>query len=198
NRRVTGTTPMAFSGPVGADHPALAANNPPMGTLNNCGHGVTLWGTYLACEENWNGYFGTADASWTPTATEDRYGVAAEGFGYEWHTVDPRFDLAVNRNELSRFGWVVEIDPFDPNSTPVKRTALGRFKHESAAVTEHRGRVVVYSGDDENGEYLYKFVGSEPWRGLRARRKSPLDHGTLYVAKFNDDGSGEWLPLAAG
>jgi uncharacterized protein len=200
NRRITGTTPMAFSGPIGADHPLLASHvSPgPRGTLNNCGSGFTPWGTYLACEENWNGYFGTADTTWTATPLEARYGVTAAGFGYDWHIAEPRFDLAVNRNELNHFGWVVEVDPFDPTSTPVKRTALGRMKHEGATLTESRGRVVVYSGDDENGEYLYKFVSSARWRLLRALGKSPLDHGTLYVAKFNDDGTGTWLPLVHG
>jgi secreted PhoX family phosphatase len=200
NRRVTGTTPMAFSGPVRANHPALRSTTTPtpIGTLNNCAHGVTPWNTYLACEENWNGYFGTDVAGFTPTPLEGRYGVTAAGFGYQWHKAEPRFDLAVNRNELNHFGWVVEVDPFNPNSPPVKRTALGRFKHEGATCTESRGRVVVYSGDDENGDYLYKFVGNAPWRHLRARGQSPLDHGTLYVAKFNADGSGEWLPLVHG
>lgn len=200
NRRVTGTTPMAFSGPVRASHPLLRSSitPAPLGTLNNCAHGVTPWNTYLACEENWNGYFGTDDATWRATPLEERYGVRSAGFGYGWHKAEPRFDLAVNRNELNHFGWVVEIDPFDPNCVPVKRTALGRIKHEGATCTESKGRVVVYSGDDENGDYLYKFVGGAPWRHLRARGLSPLDHGTLYVAKFNADGSGEWLPLAHG
>jgi secreted PhoX family phosphatase len=200
NRRITGTTPMAFSGPVGADHPMLQSSvtPSPIGTLNNCAMGVTPWNTYLACEENWNGYFGTDDANWVRNPLEARYGVTAAGFGYTWHRAEPRFDLAVNRNELNHFGWVVEIDPFDPHSRPVKRTALGRIKHESATCTESRGRIVVYTGDDENGDYLYKFVGSEPWQALRARGESPLDHGTLYVAKFNADGSGEWLPLVHG
>ena len=93
--------------------------------------------------------------------------------------------MALNRNELNHFGWVVEFDPFDPKSQPVKRSALGRTKHEGATCTESKGRVVVYSGDDENGDYLYKFVGNAPWRQLRARGLSPLDHGTLYVAKFS-------------
>ncbi|REE97729.1 PhoX family protein [Thermomonospora umbrina] len=198
NRRVTGSTPVTFSGPVGRAHAALQAKNPAMGTLNNCSNGQTPWGTYLACEENWNSYFGTTDTTWKPNAEQARYGVNAAGFGYKWHQADPRFDLAVNPNEINRFGWVVEIDPFAPESTPVKRTALGRIKHEGATVTESRGRIVVYTGDDQDGEYVYKFVGSAPWRRLRALRKSPLDHGTLYVAKFNDDGSGEWLPLAHG
>ena len=200
NRRITGTTPMAFSGPVQASHPLLQSTITPrpIGTLNNCAHGVTPWDTYLTCEENWNGYFGTDDPSWMRNPLEARYGVTAAGFGYNWHKAEERFDLARNRNELNRFGWVVEIDPFDPRSTPVKRTALGRIKHEGATCTESRGRVVVYSGDDENGDYLYKFVGNAPWRKLRAMGKSPLDHGTLYVAKFHWDGSAEWLPLVHG
>ncbi|GLW63228.1 Tat pathway signal protein [Actinomadura rubrobrunea] len=198
DRRITGATPVTFSGPVHAAHPALRAKNRPMGTLNNCSSGATPWGTYLACEENWNKYFGTTDTSWKPSPELARYGVSAEGGDYKWHTADPRFDVAVNPNETNRFGWVVEIDPFNPRSTPVKRTALGRIKHESATVTESHGRVVVYTGDDQDGEYVYKFVGSAPWRLLRALGRSPLDHGTLYVAKFNDDGSGTWLPLKHG
>jgi hypothetical protein len=200
NRRITGTTPMRFSGPVKATHPLLqsAVTPVPLGTLNNCAHGVTPWGTYLTCEENWNGYFGTADSTWVRNALEARYGVTAAGFGYNWHVAEPRFDLAANRNELNRFGWVVEIDPFHPGSRPVKRTALGRIKHEGATCTESRGRIVVYSGDDENGDYLYKFVGDRPWRERLARGLSPLDHGTLYVAKFGEDGTGSWLPLVHG
>jgi uncharacterized protein len=198
NRRITGTTPMAFSGPVTGNHPALQANNPPMGTLNNCANGHTPWGTYLACEENWDGYFGTAGPI-TLTATEKRYGLSAAGAGYGWHTADPRFDLAQNRNEPNRFGWVVEIDPMDPESTPVKRTALGRIKHEGATVTEGRGgRIVVYTGDDQDGEYLYKFVGSKPWRQVRGQRQSPLDHGVLHVARFGEEGQGAWIPLVHG
>jgi uncharacterized protein len=200
NRRITGTTPMDFSGPVSASHPMLASTVTPrpLGTLNNCAHGFTPWGTYLACEENWNGYFGTADASWVRTPLEARYGVTAAGFGYNWHVAEPRFDVAVNRNELNRFGWVVEIDPFNPKSVPIKRTALGRIKHEGATVVESKGRIVIYAGDDENGEYCYKFVGSQPWRKVRAKGLSPLDQGTLYVGKFNADGTGEWLPLVHG
>jgi len=200
NRRITGTTPMEFSGPVKASHPALQSSitPQPIGTLNNCAMGFTPWGTYLACEENFNGYFGTADAAWTPSAMEARYGISKTGFGYNWHVAEPRFDVALNGNELNRFGWVVEIDPFKPNSTPVKRTALGRFKHEGATVTESKERVVVYSGDDENGDYVYKFVGSQPWKALLAQGRSPLDHGTLYVARFDEVGGGEWLPLVHG
>lgn len=197
NRRITGATPMTFSGPVGAGHPSLQARTPPLGTLNNCAHGHTPWGTYLTCEENWDGYFGT-ESKIDLTDTEERYGLSADGRS-AWHTADRRFDLAGNRNEPNRFGWVVEIDPSDPASTPAKRTALGRLKHENAAVVEGRsGRIAVYTGDDSGGEYLYKFVGSEPWRPVRARGQSPLDHGSLYVARFDEGDRGTWVPLVHG
>ncbi len=206
NRRITGNTPMTFSGPVTAAHPALQSElgNTPKGTLNNCANGYTPWGTYLTCEENWNGFFSTADTTWTPTAAEARYGVTAAGSGYRWHEADPRFDLAKNRKEINRFGWVVEINPFS-GSTPVKRTALGRFKHEGATFAEANGFPVIYMGDDENGDYLYKFVSSIQWRTMRenelfrpASVRSPLDEGVLYVAKFEAGGTGRWLPLVFG
>jgi secreted PhoX family phosphatase len=200
NRRITGTTPMVFSGPVPADHPMLASDlgTPVQGTLNNCAHGATPWNTYLTCEENWHGYFGTEDPSWMPNPTEARYGVTAAGAGYRWHQADPRFDLARNPYEPNRFGWIVEIDPFDPSSTPVKRTALGRIKHEGATFAESRGRAVVYMGDDEDGDYFYKFVSARAWRRMRDQRRSPLDEGELFVAKFFEDGSGTWLSLVFG
>lgn len=200
NRRITGNTPVTFSGPVGADHPMLQSElgNPPAGTLNNCGHGYTPWGTYLTCEENWNGYFGTATPGWTATAAEARYGVSVTGFNYNWHLADPRFDLSKNRKEVNRFGWIVEINPFEPDSTPVKRTALGRIKHEGATFAESHGHCILYTGDDENGDYFYKFVSAGPWRAMNAARVSPLDEGVLYVAKFNIDGTGQWVPLVFG
>ena len=212
NRRITGNTPVTFSGPVTEAHPMLQSElaGVPKGTLNNCANGWTPWNTYLTCEENFNGYFGTADTTWAPTALETRYGITAAGAGYRWHLADQRFDLSKNRKEANRFGWVVEIDPFVPTSTPVKRTALGRFKHEGATFAESRGYAVVYMGDDENGDYFYKFVSAEPWRdvtkdwfqnGSRTAttvRKSPLDAGTLYVAKFDANGTGRWLPLVHG
>lgn len=201
NRRITGNTPVSFSGPVRLANPALQSTitPAPLGTLNNCAHGYTPWGTYLACEENFNGYFGTDDATWTPDATQSRYGLSKTGFGYDWHKAEPRFDLAVNPNEANRFGWVVEIDPFRPASRPVKRTAMGRFKHEGATWREDsQGRIVFYMGDDENGDYLYRYVSARPWRDLIAEGLSPLDVGTLYVAKFNGDGTGLWLALKHG
>jgi secreted PhoX family phosphatase len=198
NRRINGTTPMAYSGPVPGHHPALRAAGRPRGTLNNCSQGVTPWGTYLACEENFNIYFGTDDPAWTPRPEQSRYGISRTGQGYRLHQVDPRFDVALNPNEPNRFGWIVEIDPFRPDSTPVKRTAMGRFKHEGATVTESRGHIVVYSGDDQDGEYIYKYVSAAPWRSMRAKGRSPLDEGTLYVARFDDGGTGRWLPLRFG
>jgi secreted PhoX family phosphatase len=203
-RRITGQTPIRIGGPA-AGHPLLRTAADPtgravLGTLNNCSFGVTPWGTYLACEENFNGYFATSDPTWTPTPLQQRYGIAAAGFGYLWHTTDSRFDLAVEDNEANRFGWVTEIDPLDPRSGPVKRTALGRFKHESATVTVGRGdRVVVYTGDDERFDYVYKFVGNRAWQSYRRHRgESPLDDGVLHVARFKPDGTGEWLPLVWG
>ncbi|GAB4351970.1 MAG: PhoX family phosphatase [Immundisolibacter sp.] len=199
-RRIHVNTPVAFSGPA-AGHALLQTGNGnvPLGTLNNCSNGYTPWGTYLTCEENFHGYFGTEDTTWSPNESQQRYGFSNTGFRYGWHLFDKRFDLGDPgyRNEENRFGWVAEIDPFDPTQTPVKRTALGRFKHEGATVhVDDQGRVVVYCGDDERFEYIYKFVSSDDWRTLRARGQSPLDHGTLYVAKFNNDGSGEWLELS--
>jgi len=199
SRRIHGNTPVSFSGPA-ADSALLQTPiaNPPQRTLNNCANGYTPWGTYLSCEENFNGYFGTT-GPWTPSAEQQRYGLTTNGFGYAWHLFDERFDLSNPdyRNEENRFGWVVEIDPTNENDTPVKRTALGRFKHEGVAIVVGRGgRVVGYMGDDERFDYIYKFVSDGNWNSLRARGMSPLDHGKLYVARFDDDGSGQWLELS--
>jgi secreted PhoX family phosphatase len=204
NRRITGNTPMSLSGPA-AGHRLLRtkadpAGRRPLGTLNNCAHGFTPWSTYLTCEENFHDYFrldaGPYDAE--HVALNQRYGVG--GDKNNWATNDPRFVVtADDPNEPNRFGWVVEIDPFDAGSTPVKRTALGRIKHEGAFVHVTKGgRVVVYMGDDQVNEYVYKFVSAGNWRSLRARGRSPLDTGTLYVARFDADGTGEWLPLVHG
>jgi uncharacterized protein len=200
SRRIHLNTPVAFSGPAAkSDLLKNPANNPYQGTLNNCADGSTPWGTYLTCEENFNGYFGVGPAgTWTASTREERYGFRTSGFGYGWEKFDPRFDLsnASYANEQNRFGWVVEIDPMNANQTPVKRTALGRFKHEGVALTVGKGgRAVGYMGDDERFDYCYKFVSQASWRSLRARGMSPLDHGTLYVAKFNENGTGDWLAL---
>jgi secreted PhoX family phosphatase len=200
-RRITAYTPMAVSGPA-AGHPLLRTAADPagqriLGTFNNCAHGYTPWGTYLTCEENFNGYFANAG---TIPADQRRYGVSATGAGYRWHEHDERFDAARHPNEVNRFGWVVEIDPFNPTAIPVKRTALGRIKHEGAWVTLGSDqRVVVYMGDDERFEYIYKYVSRRPYvPGDAANNASLLDDGTLYVARFSADLSGEWLPLVWG
>ncbi|MGD7705324.1 PhoX family protein [Microlunatus sp. Y2014] len=204
NRRITANTPMSVSGPA-AGHRLMRTSEDPegqtiLGTINNCSHGVTPWNTYLACEENFNGYFRLDPDTYTPEqqALASRYGVGGDRFN--WATHDSRFVVTgTEPNEPNRFGWVVEFDPFDATSRPVKRTALGRLKHESAYVQVAKGgRIVVYTGDDQVNEHVYKFVSNENWRAARARGRSPLDEGTLYVAKFNDDGSGEWLPLVHG
>lgn len=200
NRRITGNTPCRISGPAAGHDMLKSAADPDgktvLGTLNNCAHGYTPWGTYLACEENFNGYFGSNTAL-TQTDHEKRYGISAAGFGYRWHVADERFDVNINRNEPNRFGWVVEIDPWNPQSTPIKRTALGRFKHESAGVVVgENNAVAVYMGDDERNEYVYKFVSAGSFNPKNpAANRDILDSGTLYVAKFNGDGSGVWLPL---
>ena len=196
-RRITGNTKIRIGGPAKGDPRLVTSADPTgrwvLGTLNNCAMGYTPWGTYLACEENFNGYFRKTGAQ---TELERRYGITAGGFGYLWHTTDSRFDANAEPNEANRFGWVTEINPYAPKSTPVKRTALGRFKHEGAWVQEAKdGRVVVYSGDDEQGEYIYRYVSNLPWRKAFKRGIHPLNDGVLYVAKFNADGYGDWLPL---
>ena len=198
NRRITPNTPVTFDGPV-AGHPLLdnPAGNAPAGTVNNCANGSTPWGTYLTCEENFNGYFG-ANETFTATERQARYGLSAGGFGYGWHVYDERFDLTNPDyvNESNRFGWIVEIDPMSPTSAPVKHTALGRIKHEGIALTVGRGgRVVGYMGDDERFDYIYKFVSAKNWKSMRAQGKSPLSEGQLFVARFDDDGTGQWLEL---
>ncbi len=200
-RRIHVNTPVEFSGPVaGSDLLNTPNGNVPLGTVNNCANGYTPWGTYLTCEENFNGYFGATNQNntWVPTTAQERYGFTENGFGYGWHNFDRRFDLSDvdYRNEENRFGWVVEIDPVDGTSIPVKRTALGRVKHEGVALTVGLGgRVVGYMGDDQRFDYIYKFVSDDNWRKMRREGKSPLDHGKLYAARFNDDGSGDWLEL---
>jgi secreted PhoX family phosphatase len=197
NRRITHETEMTMSGPLaGSDLVKTNADPKGMtvkGTMNNCGSGRTLWDTYLTCEENFNGYFG-ATAEHEPTAGEVRYGIGGES-RYAYEKFDPRFDLSQEPNEPNRHGFVTEINPADPTSTPVKRSALGRFKHENAAMVHAKdGRVVVYMGDDERGEFLYKYVSINTWAEGQSG-EGLLDDGMLFAAKFNDDLTGEWLAL---
>lgn len=200
-RRVTARTPMRIAGPAAGTAAMKTAADPAgmeiLGTINNCAHGYTPWGTYLTCEENWDSYFIN---SGTLTADHRRNGITAKGRGYRWNEFDERFDAGKHPNEPNRFGWVVEFDPYDTQAKPVKRTALGRFSHEGAWPAPARdGRLVIYMGDDRAFEYIYKFVSRDAWnRTERNANHDILDHGTLHVAKFHDDGSGEWVPLVFG
>ncbi|EFL89189.1 PhoX family phosphatase [Ahrensia sp. R2A130] len=199
NRRVTPDTPIDITGPAAGHNLLKTAADPTgtkaLGTWNNCGNGETPWGTYLACEENFNGYFSAENEDHKVSDELARYGVSGKGWGYGWAKIDERFDVAKHPNEANRVGYVVELDPRDPNSTPKKRTGLGRFKHENAEVVLNAdGRVVVYMGDDERGEFLYKFVSD----GVYAEggdTEALLDEGTLFAAQFDDTGSGRWLAL---
>ncbi len=199
NRRITADTPMEITGPA-RGHDLLKTAADPTGTLslgtwNNCGNGRTPWGTYLACEENFNGYFSSSDPDHVPSAELRRYGVSTTDRGYAWATTDERFDISKHPNEANRAGYVVEIDPTDPTSMPKKRTALGRFKHENAeVVVAVNGQVVVYLGDDERGEFLYRFVSAGKYT-LGGDNSELLEDGKLYVAKFTDDMRGEWVEL---
>lgn len=208
-RRITAFTPMKFSGPaVGSDlfkTEADPAGDKPLGTINNCGNGYTPWGTYLTCEENFHGYFWDETIGEGELIGEDqaannaRYGVKETGYGYQWAKTEERFRADLHPHEPNRFGWIVEIDPFDPKSTPVKHTAMGRFKHEGAAFTTGaKGEAVVYMGDDQRFDYVYKFVSAKPWEQEVAAGRSPFTDGTLYVARFDEGGRGEWLALTHG
>ncbi len=231
NRRITANTPTVMSGPA-AGHALLKQKffnidesgtfdtgvstdgTVAWGTANNCAHGYTPWGTYITCEENWNGYHGWKDPARVATKLENRYGVTKDGFttsprgtstsSYKWHELDDRFDTGINPNGVNTFGWRVEIDPWNPRTAPVKRTAMGRFKCESAGLAvDPSNRFAFYMGDDERNEYIYKFVPSRAFDATnRAANKDLLDNGTLYVAKFTDQPGtssesfrGIWIPL---
>ena len=200
-RRITANTPTLVSGPA-AGHALMKTAADPhgrsvLGTLNNCASGITPWGTYLTSEENFINYFSGGD---TLSAHEKRWGLKKGGSGYRWHEFDARFDATKNPNEPNRFGWIVEIDPNNPSSTPVKRTAMGRGAHEGATVAVTRdNRAVVYMGEDARFEYIYKFVSRDAIKpGGAAANATLLDHGTLYVAQFNADGKGRWIALTHG
>ena len=229
NRRYTGTAEFVLDGPAaGSDLLKTSADDSGtrvLGTFNNCAGGVTPWGTFLTGEENVNQYFANADAVGDRVARERlaRYGFPEGESERKWERFDPRFDMAKEPNEPNRFGWIVEVDPYDPQTPPVKHTALGRFKHEGATIRlTPDGHAVAYMGDDERFEYVYKFVSEGIMKGGNSRRarehnRRLLSSGTLYVARFTGnspaaevdgsgappgdgafDGRGEWIKLAAG
>jgi len=228
NRRITSDSPFILTGPAAGSAFVTTAADPTgktvVGTLNNCSGGVTPWGTVLSAEENFNSYFGSVEGAEAPTPADadrwKRYGIKLKPSERRWETFDARFDPTRTPNEVNRFGWVAEVNPWDSNSTPVKHTALGRFKHEAANIwVTGDGTVVAYSGDDERFDYLYKFISSKkiaPGRdaAAMAANMTILDEGTLYVAKLSSDipaeeidgsgrlpaagtfaGSGTWIPL---
>ncbi|MBI5256562.1 MAG: PhoX family phosphatase [Burkholderiales bacterium] len=199
-RRITGATPMQVQGPA-AGHALLKTEADPtgrrvLGTLGNCAAERTPWGTYLTGEENWIYLFAATE---DPDAHQQRWGLR-KGVAARWHEFDARFNATRHPHEPNRFGWIVEIDPYDPTSTPVKRSALGRAAHEGATVAMTRdGRAVVYMGEDARSEYIYKFVSRDRMQPGGAKANATLlDHGTLYVARFEADGRGRWLPLVQG
>ena len=210
NRRIHPGTEMRIDGPA-AGHARMQTGADPsgtqvFGTINNCAGGITPWGTYLMAEENFHGYFwtDTVDAEGDPDVSEmaqaasyGRYGVP--GRWYAWGQYHDRFNIDVEPNEPNRFGYIVEVDPLDPNSVPVKHTALGRFRHEGAeSIVAPSGQVVVYSGDDNRFDYVYKFVSAGLVSEDRAANMELLSEGTLYVARYDDDGTYTWLPLVHG
>lgn len=220
NRRITAATPVSFSGPAAGSEFLVTKYSPDgtrgRGTLNNCGFGWTPWGTYLTCEENFRGYLIDTRGDAIPE-DKQRYSINGSGFGYSWSDLagdaseqddefarwntTPSGETAAEdyRNEANQFGYIVEIDPYDPSSTPVKRTAMGRFAHEGAMPSNLKTgqQIAFYMGDDATDEYCYKYVTAQAWDPAKVSelRNTMLDDGTLYVAVFNEDGSGQWLPL---
>ena len=199
NRRITADAPMEITGPARGHDLLKTAADPDgvrsLGTWNNCGNGRTPWGTYLACEENFNGYYSSSDPDIEIGPELKRYGVGPKDWGYAWATADERFDISKHPNESNRNGYIVEIDPLDPDSTPKKRTAMGRFKHENAEIViAGNGQVVAYMGDDERGEFLYKFVSDGKY-AEGGDNADLLESGRLFVAKFAEGGRGEWAEL---
>jgi hypothetical protein len=207
NRRISATTPMELTGPA-AGHKWLRTSADPtgrhvLGTLANCSAGKTPWGTILSAEENFQECFGERDKMSPKDPRFDihqRYQLYRRGTKVGFEKVYDRFDVSKEPGEACRFGWVVEVDPYDPTWVPRKRTALGRFRHEGAATTlAPSGQVVLYSGDDTVFEYVYKFVSAAAYNPLdRAANRDLLDAGTLYVAVFRANGTGSWVPLLHG
>ncbi len=200
NRRITPATEMEITGPAAGHRLLQTAFDPSgrkvLGTLNNCGNGSTPWGTYLTCEENFNKYFYTQDQNFNSSLEQNRYGISSTNSGYGWASLQERFDLGKHPNEVNRFGYIVEIDPTNPESIPKKRTALGRFKHENCAVTVCKNKkVVIYMGDDEHGEFLYKFVSKNSLSTNKKDNMNLLEDGDLYAAIFEETGKGYWVNL---
>ncbi|EAH8357382.1 PhoX family phosphatase [Campylobacter jejuni] len=200
NRRIDANTKMQVSG--AAKKEVLKNEKFVHGTFANCANGQTPWGTYITCEENFDDFFGSLDENLEFNDSLKRYGFNKTSL-YGWEKFDERFDLAKNMDEANRFGWIVEINPFDAQSTPVKRTSLGRFKHENAEIiVEKDGSVIVYMGDDEMNEFIYKFVSKHKYK-KGADTSKILDEGILYVGQFNGNvgdfkGQGKWIALEYG
>lgn len=204
NRRITITnTAMRIAGPAAGHDRMKTASDPKglevYGTLANCAGGVTPWGTVLTGEENFHGYFGGQNKNEAEKNAFKRYGLGEFTYNAFFRFSD-RFNLEKTPNEPNRFGWIVEVDPYNPNSKPVKHTALGRLKHEGAnIIINYDGRVVAYMGDDERFEYIYKFVSENKFQANnREANMKLLESGTLYVAQFQENGKLSWLPLVYG
>ena len=206
-RRITTATPMEFTGAAAGCELLKTTYDPSgmkaFGTNNNCANGFTPWGTYLICEENFQLIFGGLDddteISDSLRKLHKRYGIRSKGY-YGWEQHHDRFDVKKEPHEPNHFGWIVEFDPFNPNSTPKKHTSMGRFRHENCAhMIGDNNNIAFYSGDDSRYEYIYKFIPSNAYKpNDQQANRNLLESGSLYVAKFNDDGSGEWIALEHG
>ena len=199
NRKITPFTKMSFTGPGKGSQFVKTKYDPnglnPLGTWNNCSFGKTPWGTYLTCEENFNFYFSSSNKNKINKKLK-RYSIKSKDRGYNWFKVDERFDITKEPNEPNRVGYIVEIDPWNPQSVPKKHTALGRFKHENAEVVlSDDSKVVVYMGDDEKGEYIYKYVSNNKYDKNNGTGGDLLENGRLYVAHFEESRTGKWIEL---
>lgn len=225
NRRLTAMSPFTLTGPAAGSEFVKTSADPGgttiLGTIGNCSGGLTPWGTMVSGEENFNNYFTGAASVTEPIAKErlERYGFDDEDDYHQWGRYETRFDLSREPNEGNRFGYIVEVNPHDPQSTPIKHSSMGRLKHEGANIfVTGDGTVVAYTGDDQKFEYIYKFVSDkkvQPGLGAAAMRHnmSILSTGTLYVAQLTGDeptsidgsgalpssgsfaGTGTWFPL---